>query len=106
MKKLMIIVFLPMALFALERVNLIKNHSFEKEDSSWKAYTGTLGYLENDSAKAETRDSGTAVSGFYSAYTYTSSPPGDPTPPAIMRDSAVVIQGFASDKYLSDLDSL
>jgi hypothetical protein len=106
MKNLLVLILFPLLLFGLERVNLIKNHGFEKEDSSWEVYTGFLEYIENDSAKANKHDSERSYSGIFSSSADTRSIHGDPTPPGIVRDSAVVIQGFALTKTLSDLDSL
>ncbi len=96
---------IPVSLMALETVNLIKNHSFEKDDSSWRVYTGTFQEMEDDSAKAICCDSTAAFTGNYSASIYTSSLPGDSTPPGIMADSGVVIQALSIPKALKDLDS-
>lgn len=50
MKRFAFLAFLPVVLFALEPVNLIKDHSFEEDSELWQVYAGGDG--NQDSAVA------------------------------------------------------
>lgn len=104
MKKLLVFALLPVVLFGLETVNLIKNHSFENDDDTWVAYTGTLQAI-GDSAKANSHDSESAMQGLFSSSNDTRIvPSGDVQPGPV--DSAVVIQGLSLPKKVEDIDSV
>jgi len=51
----MVALLLPLVLGALETVNLIKDHSFEKDSDVWQYYA--LGESDLDSAVANRHDS-------------------------------------------------
>jgi hypothetical protein len=102
MKRVFALAFLPVILSALETVNLIKDHSFEKDSEMWQFYAE--GYGDQDSAVAKRHDPENAYSGLYSASCDTRTPAGQLWP--AYEDSAVVIQGLGYLKVVSDLDSI
>jgi len=107
MKVAAMLLLLPLVLGALERVNLLKNAGFEREDEAWHAYTGmTRPPVAYDSAKANAHDPERAFTGSFSASVDTRTRPGDDDLPLMFFDSAVVIQGLQIPKTMSDLDSL
>jgi len=59
MKRLSLLALLPFVLFALERVNLIRNSSFEKDDSVWVVEKGA--YQEPNPAEGTTQDDSKSV---------------------------------------------
>ncbi|NLI98790.1 hypothetical protein GX441_09075, partial [bacterium] len=68
MKRLIVVLFLPLMLFGLERVNLIKDAGFEKDSDVWDSYVGrgpTHGLTP--AATVSTHDSEKAYSGSFSA---------------------------------------
>jgi len=101
MKRMFALAFLPLALFALETVNLIKDHSFEKDSEVWQSYTGRNDGRP-DSAIANRHDAEKALKGGFSGSCDNRT--GDYS--SIYYDSAIVIQGFCCRKTVSDLDSL
>jgi len=107
MKVAAMLLLLPLVLGALERVNLLKNAGFEREDETWHSYTGmTRPPVAYDSAKANAHDPERAFTGSFSASVDTRARPGDDNLPLMFFDSAVVIQGLQIPKTMSDLDSL
>ena len=104
MKRVFAFVFLPVVLFALETVNLIKDHSFEKNSELWQMYSGPRGNTSLDSAVANRHDSTKAFTKRFSASCDTRKVPGELWPAYV--DSAAVVQGFHLHKVVSDLDSL
>ncbi len=99
-----IIVFLaivPCLAFGLEKVNLIKDHSFEDNSDAWMTYAKTRTGKDLDPTAVSRHDSAKAYKGYYSGYCDTRKPP---SPYEV--DSAVVIQGLVMPKIMTDLDSL
>ncbi|MBN2380515.1 T9SS type A sorting domain-containing protein [candidate division WOR-3 bacterium] len=101
MKRLTIIL-LPVVLFGLERVNLIKNGGFEDELDVWGIIPGAsqnpnpaIGNISEDS---------TATSGLYSASVDTRHPPT--WTGGGKFDSVAIKQEFITTKRMSDIDSL
>jgi hypothetical protein len=97
--RIFVLSFLPLMLFALEKVNLMKDGGFEKNNEIWNAYGGGLPL---DTAIADRHDSVKYFSGSYSGSCETRIVGAS----SIHADSAVLIQGFSSLKVVSDLDSL
>jgi hypothetical protein len=104
MKRIFVLAFLPVMLFALETVNLIKDHSFEMDRELWRAYAAPRVPNDLDSAVANRHDSGRPFSGNYSASCDTRIRPGEPS--IAYNDSAVIVQGFCCHKTVADIDSL
>jgi hypothetical protein len=104
MKRFFVFVLIPFVLFALEKVNLIKDAGFEKNNGVWNSYVGRVIHDHKPASIASTHDSTLAYSGSYSASCDTRTPPSDVEVPD--GDSAIVIQGFSCTKYVTDLDSL
>jgi len=102
MKRFLFLASLPLILFALERVNLIKDHSFEKDSELWQVYAGGDG--NQDSAIVNRHDFENAHSGSYSASSDTRKLPGNYW--VFYDDSAMVMQGFCGRKLVLDIDSL
>jgi hypothetical protein len=102
MKRLALILLLPAVLLALEPVNLIKDHSFEKDSELWQVYAGGDG--NQDSAVASRHDPEKAYTGFCSASSDTRKLPGDYW--VFYDDSAMLMQGFCCNKLVSDIDTL
>ncbi len=104
MEKLGILIFLPVFLWALETVNLLKDHSFEKDSEVWVTSAGSKwAGIGEDSAIVNRHDSQSSYDGSFSAS-------GDTriTPAWVGMggfDSAMVVQSFANKK-IEDLDSL
>ena len=97
MKRLCVLVILPAMLFALEKVNLIKNSGFERDSEEWREVTG--GDSPSDTAIANSHDDEKAFAGYYSGSC-------DTRMVGSTGDSAVLIQGFPVVKTVSDIDSL
>ncbi|MBA7609266.1 hypothetical protein ES703_16454 [subsurface metagenome] len=104
MKRMFVLAFLPLVLFALETVNLIKAAGFEKDSELWRAYAAPRVANELDSAIANRHDLERAFSGDYSGSCDTRTTPGDPY--IAYNDSAVLVQGFCCRKIVADIDSL
>lgn len=102
MRRLFAFAFLPVVLLALEPVNLIKDHSFEKDSEVWQTYAG--GQSDLDSAVANRHDMEKAWSGSFSGSSDNRTPPGEIW--ANYYDSAKIIQSFSCPKTVSDIDSL
>jgi hypothetical protein len=102
MKRFVCLAFLPVVLFGLETVNLIKDHSFEMDSDVWQVYAGGDG--DQDSAVANRHDPEKAYTGLCSASSDTRKYPGDCW--VAYEDSALIIQGFSCSKIVEDLDSL
>ncbi len=102
MKRFVFLAFLPVVLFALETVNLIKDHSFEKDSEVWQTYAG--GQSDLDSAVANRHDMEKAWSGSFSGSSDNRTPPGEIW--VDYYDSAKIIQSFSCPKTVSDIDSL
>jgi len=102
MKRFSLLVLLPLALCALERVNLIKNASFEREDSIWIVESGAL--LEPNPAVGTTKDSLKSTTGLFSASADTREAPSWHV--FLGEDSVAIRQEFHTLKKLADLDSL
>ena len=102
MRRVFALVFLPVVLFALESVNLIKDHSFEKDSELWQVYAGGDGV--QDSAVANRHDPEKAYTGLCSASSDTRKLPGDYW--VFYDDSAMLMQGFCRNKLVSDIDTL
>jgi len=101
MKRFVFLTSLPLVLFALETVNLIKDAGFEKDSDVWQTYTGRNDGRP-DSAIANRHDAEKALKGGFSGSCDNRT--GDYS--SIYYDSAIVIQGFCCRKTVSDLDSL
>ena len=102
MKRLFAFVFLPLVLFALERVNLIRNRGFEREDSVWIVETGAWGVP--NPAIGTTKDTLESITGLFSASADTKEPPS--WMEFLAEDSVAISQDFIVSKKLADLDSL
>ncbi len=102
MRRVLVLAVLPIVLFALEKVNLIKDGGFEKNSEVWLECAG--GDKGGDSAVANRHSSEKSFSGEYSAFSDTREMP--PNPSLLYEDTALVIQGFTMPKPVSDLDSL
>jgi len=104
MKRAFVLAFLPMVLFGLETVNLLKDPSFEKDSEVWVTSLGSKwAGVGEDSAIVNRHDSQSSYDGSFSAS-------GDTriTPAWVGMggfDSAMVVQSFANKK-IEDLDSL
>jgi hypothetical protein len=101
MKRVSIFVFLPFILFALERVNLIRNGGFEREDSIWIVESGSWG--EPNPAVGTTKDTLESITGLFSASADTREIPT--WKESFVGDSVAIRQSFLTSKRLSDLDS-
>jgi hypothetical protein len=102
MKRLSVFIFLPLILSALERVNLIRNGSFERDDSIWIVESGAS--MNPNPAIGTTKDSSESISGKFSASADTKERPT--WSGGGLYDTVVVRQYFLASKKLSDLDSL
>jgi hypothetical protein len=102
MKRLSVFIFLPLILSALERVNLIRNRSFEREDSVWIVESGS--WREPNPAVGTTKDSSESATGLFSASADTREAPA--WKEINVGDSVAIRQSFLIPKILSDLDSL
>jgi hypothetical protein len=102
MKRLLVLATLPLMLFALERVNLIRNSGFEKNDSSWIVQSGS--WKNPNPAVGLIQDNTMKVKGDYSASVDTREEPVWQMINA--RDSACIRQYFLINKRLKDFDSL
>ncbi|MBN2379853.1 hypothetical protein JXM67_08650 [candidate division WOR-3 bacterium] len=65
MKRVGVLIVLPLLVFALERVNLIKDHSFEKDSEVWNTYLTGTGF-PNFVAQVNRHDSERAFTGKFS----------------------------------------
>jgi hypothetical protein len=101
MKKIAVLIVLPIFLFALERVNLIKNGSFE-EEGVWEVTTGAS-WVPNPAVGTD-KDDSTSVTGQYSASADNREKPT--WMDSGLYDSVAVSQSFISTKTFADLDSL
>ncbi len=101
MKRILVLTVLPVMLFALERVNLIKDAGFERNSELWKIHAKTASGKDIDSNAVEKHDSTRIYTGGYSGSCDTRKPPSP-----YELDSAVIMQGFAFTKGIKDLDSL
>ncbi len=103
--KLVIILALICAesLFALEKVNLIKAHDFERNIGAWQIETGATGGATSK-AVVVLQDSSIVYEKRYSAWFDNSKPPEGVY--LDCRDTAVIYQDLTVKKKLSDLDSL
>jgi hypothetical protein len=101
MKRVLVLAILPMVLFGLETVNLIRNAGFER-DEVWIEETG--GWDEPVPAKANSHDDTQAFEGEFSGSADTRELPSWIQVAA--EDSAVVRQEFLVPKKVEDLDSL
>ena len=99
MKKVGVLFVLPLMVFALERVNLIKDHSFEKDSEVW--YTRISGSSMPYSVIVKCPDSPKAFSGGYSASCDTRGIQSDHG-----YNEGFISQGFCQPKILEDIDSL
>ncbi|MBN2379906.1 T9SS type A sorting domain-containing protein [candidate division WOR-3 bacterium] len=104
MKQVGVLILLPFLVFSLETVNLIKDHSFEKDSDLWNYYIGASIPTSDIPAFANRHDSEKAFDGIYSASCDTRTPLQNA--PEQYTDSAVIIQGFTTEKVVGDLDSL
>jgi hypothetical protein len=102
MRRVSVFIFLPLILFALERVNLIRNASFECEDSVWIVESGS--WREPNPAVGTTKDSSKSVTGSFSASADTRESPSWML--FLKGDSVAISQDFIVSKKLADLDSL
>ena len=102
MRRVFVLAFLPLVLFALEPVNLIKVGGFEKDSEVWQVYAGGDGV--QDSAVANRHDPEKAYTGLCSASSDTRKLPGDYW--VFYDDSAMLMQGFCRNKLVSDIDTL
>ncbi len=104
MKRVFVLAFLPLVLFGFETVNLLKDHSFEKDSEVWATSEGSKwAGVGEDSAIVNRHDSQSSFDGSFSAS-------GDTrTTPAWVGsggfDSAMIICSF-DNKKIVDLDSL
>ncbi|MBN2378580.1 hypothetical protein JXM67_02100, partial [candidate division WOR-3 bacterium] len=102
MKRISVLTILPLLLFALEKVNLVKDHSFEKDSEVWHTRVGG-GWPQI--ALVSRHDPESAYTGEYSGSGDTRPEPENP--PLSFVQSAYVIQGFSSPKKtVEDIDSL
>ncbi|MBN2378815.1 T9SS type A sorting domain-containing protein [candidate division WOR-3 bacterium] len=102
MKRVGAAVLLPFLLLALEKVNLIKNSSFERDDETWHAWT------ESDAwpsvSISNKHDSCYIYSGRYSGSGDTRPNPGEIEWNYL--ESAYLVQAIPELKTLEDVDSL
>jgi hypothetical protein len=102
MRRVSVFISLPIILFALERVNLIRNGSFEREDSVWIVESGAS--MNPNPAIGSTKDSTESVTGSFSASADTRESPSWMV--FLAGDSVAISQDFIVFKKLADLDSL
>ena len=102
MKRIVIIIIFPLVLFALERVNLIRNGGFENEDDVWVVETGASGFP--NPAIGSLRDDSTSGNGILSASGDTRQIPT--WSGGGLYDSVAIRQNFLTPKITADLDSL
>ncbi len=104
MRRLSVLFLVPVLVFGLETVNLIKDHSFEKDDSVWVTRAGSKwGTVEEDSAQASRHDPESFLEGAFSASCDTKTPAAWFIGAGF--DSAMVVYSF-DNKKIEDLDSL
>ncbi|MBD3286079.1 T9SS type A sorting domain-containing protein [candidate division WOR-3 bacterium] len=103
MRRVGILIVLPLLLIGLERVNLIKDHSFEKDSEVWHTRLGGTGF-PNFVAIVKRHDSANAYSRSFSGS-------GDNRPKpsntwSKYNENTYLTQGFIGSKVLTDIDSL
>ena len=103
MKRAFLLVFLPLALFALEPVNLIKDAGFEKDSDVWVLYSKADG--GQDSTVINRHDPDSAWDGGYSGSVDTRTRPAQGLPNYYLA-VGYMCQTFSFTKKLQDLDSL
>ena len=89
-------------MFALERVNLIKDHSFEKDSEVWHTRIYGWGFPDNMTVKVSRHDDEYSYTGGYSGSGDTREEPFNP--PAGNADHAYLTQGFCVRKTYADAD--
>jgi len=102
MKRVFVLVFLPMLLFGLETVNLIKDAGFEKDSELWLMRSEADG--EYDSTEINRHDSDSAYIGNYCGFIDTRTQPG--VVPNAYYMEGYLYQSFTYIKELADLDTL
>jgi len=100
MKRISSVFLIPLVLFALERVNLIKDASFEKDSEVWHTNI-TGGSFPNFAASVTRYDSEKSYSGNYSG-----SGDNRSRPNPIRDENTFITQGFLQPKNITDVDSL
>jgi len=101
MKRISILLILPFFLFALERVNLIKDHSFEKDSEVW--HTRVWGDSYPSVANVDRHDPQKSIEGNYAGSGDTRAEPPDPI--LSHEEFAYISQGLCCRKKLEDIDS-
>jgi len=101
MKRISVLVLIPLMLFGLERVNLIKDHSFEMDCEVWHT---RLGGSWPQIAEVNRYDNHNSHTGFYSGSGDTRPEPDNPEPGH--AQNAFITQGFINGKKLQDIDSI
>ncbi|MBN2379409.1 T9SS type A sorting domain-containing protein [candidate division WOR-3 bacterium] len=97
-----VLISLPILMFALETVNLVKDHGFEKDSEVWNTYIITT--RPDSKATVDKHDSVKASNGKFSGSGDTRTGPENPYEGE--RERPHITQGFCVPKTVSDIDSL
>ncbi len=103
MKRVFVLAFLPIVLFGLETVNLIKDAGFEKDSEVWLMRSEADG--EYDSTEINRHDPDSAYKGDYCGSIDTRKQPAEALPDMYYL-TGTLFQIFMYPKKLKDLDSL
>jgi len=103
MKRISTVLLLPLMLFALERVNLIKDHSFEKDSEVWHTRVVCWTYPDCD-AIVSRHDLENSYTGGFSGSGDTRIKPNIIS--TASNQQTLISQGFCEPKKVSDIDSL
>lgn len=103
MKKLLVFVLLPVVLFGLETVNLIKDAGFELDSEVWSMRSEADG--EYDSTIIDRHDPDSSFNGNFSGSIDTRTSPSDGLP-NLYDETGKLYQVMTVQKKLADLDTL
>jgi hypothetical protein len=103
MKRVFVLAFLPLVLFGLETVNLIKDAGFEKDNEMW--LMDSYASWDDDSTVIDSHDPDSSYTGEYCGSIDTRTQPLN-NPPDFYAETGMLYQVFTHPKRLEDLDSV